>query len=171
MTLPLVGRPFLTAEGQPSARGPRATAGRGPAPPPPPGSPTASPSPGTPSVSPGPSASPGPVLVGAPLDGLLVSPAAAAQHPIACMIDDLSAARPQSGFSDASVVWQAPAEGGIPRYMLVLQERTPKSVGPVRSARYYYIAWAAEWRAVYCHAGGAPQARQTLGDQGRGQLV
>ncbi len=157
---------------KPAAGGvPRASAGASSSLPATAGSPTASPSPGTPSVSPGPSASPGPVLVAAPLDGLLVSPAAAAQHPIACMIDDLSAARPQSGFSDASVVWQAPAEGGIPRYMLVFQERTPKSVGPVRSARYYYIAWAAEWRAVYCHAGGSPQALQTLRAQGHGQLV
>ena len=157
---------------KPAAGGvPRASAGASSSLPATAGSPTASPSPGTPSVSPGPSASPGPVLVAAPLDGLLVSPAAAAQHPIACMIDDLSAARPQSGFSDASVVWQAPAEGGIPRYLLVFQERTPKSVGPVRSARYYYIAWAAEWRAVYCHAGGSPQALQTLRAQGHGQLV
>ena len=77
------------------------------------------------------------------------------------MIDDLSAARPQSGLSSASVVWQAPAEGGIPRYMAIFQDTLPKDIGPVRSSRYYYIAWAAEWRAVYAHAGGSPQA---LGD-------
>jgi len=87
------------------------------------------------------------------------------------MIDDLRAARPQSGFSAASVVWQAPAEGGIPRYMLVFQDQQPGSVGPVRSARYYYIAWAAEWRAVYAHVGGSPQAMSTLAAQGQGQLV
>ena len=74
------------------------------------------------------------------------------------MIDDLSPARPQSGFNAASVVWQAPAEGGIPRYMMIFQENIPTDVGPVRSSRYYYIAWAAEWRAVYAHAGGSPQA-------------
>jgi hypothetical protein len=69
------------------------------------------------------------------------------------------------------VVWQAPAEGGIPRYMLIFQDRTPPSVGPVRSARQYYIAWAAEWNAVYAHVGGSPQALQTLRERGRGQLV
>jgi len=100
-----------------------------------------------------------------------VSAAVAAQHPIAIMIDDLSPARPQSGFNAASVVWQAPAEGGIPRYMLVFQERLPSSVGPVRSARYYYIAWAAEWRAMFVHVGGSPQALQTLRTGGHGQLV
>jgi len=124
-----------------------------------------------PSLSPSPTPAPTPVLAAAPLDGLLVTPAAAKLHVVAVMIDDLSPARPQSGFSDASVVWQAPAEGGIPRYMLMFQERTPKAVGPVRSARYYYIAWAAEWHAMYVHAGGSPQALATLRAQGNGQLV
>jgi hypothetical protein len=90
---------------------------------------------------------------------------------IAAMIDDLWPARPQSGFSAAAVVWQAPAEGGIPRYMLLFQEGVPGDVGPVRSARYYFIGWAAEWRAAYAHAGGSPQALGTLRAQGRGQLV
>jgi Protein of unknown function (DUF3048) N-terminal domain/Protein of unknown function (DUF3048) C-terminal domain len=115
--------------------------------------------------------SPSPALVPAPLTGRLVSAAVAKRHAIAVMIDDHPDARPQSGFNDASVVWQAPAEGGIPRYMMVFQDRIPPSVGPVRSARQYYIAWAAEWDAVYAHVGGSPQALQTLRDQGRGQLV
>lgn len=136
-------------------------------------SPVASPSaPTSPSPSPSlPAPSPSPSLVPGPLDGLPVTAAAAALHPIAVMVDDLAAARPQSGFSAASVVWQAPAEGGIPRYMMVFQSQTPAAVGPVRSARDYYIAWAAEWRAVYVHAGGSPQALQTLAAKGNGQLV
>jgi hypothetical protein len=109
--------------------------------------------------------------VAAPLTGRLVAPNVAARRVIAVMIDDLSPARPQSGFSAADVVWQAPAEGGIPRYMLLFQSAQPGNVGPVRSARYYFIAWAAEWRAAYAHAGGSPQALRTLRAQGRGQLV
>jgi hypothetical protein len=54
---------------------------------------------------------------------------------------------------------------------MVFQENIPTAVGPVRSARYYYIAWAAEWRAMYAHAGGSPQAQQTLRQKGGGQLV
>jgi hypothetical protein len=134
----------------------------------------ASPSPGvapSPTPTPTPSPSPTPVLVAAPLTGRLVAPDVAIRRPVAVMIDDLSAARPQSGFSAASVVWQAPAEGGIPRYMLIFQDQQPGSVGPVRSARYYYIAWAAEWDAVYAHVGGSPQAMSTLAAQGNGQLV
>ena len=148
---------------------------------PPSPSPTVAATSAEPSLSPSPSATatpvptatptPGPSLVPAPLTGRLVTEAVAARHPIAVMVDDLSPARPQSGFSAASVVWQAPAEGGIPRYMMVFQENTPGDVGPVRSSRYYYIAWAAELRAVYAHAGGSPQALATLRTQGQGQLV
>jgi Protein of unknown function (DUF3048) N-terminal domain/Protein of unknown function (DUF3048) C-terminal domain len=122
-------------------------------------------------ATPTPTPSPTPVLVAAPLTGRLVTPDVAARRPIAVMIDDLRAARPQSGFGAASVVWQAPAEGGIPRYMLIFQDQEPGSVGPVRSARYYYITWAAEWHAVYAHVGGSPQAMATLAAQGQGQLV
>lgn len=125
----------------------------------------------TPTAIPTPTPAPTPLLVAAPLTGRLVPPGVAARHPIAVMIDDLDAARPQSGLSSASVVWQAPAEGGIPRYMAIFQETVPGSVGPVRSSRYYYIAWAAEWHALYAHAGGSPQALATLRAQGQGQLV
>ncbi len=118
-----------------------------------------------------PTPAPTPVLVAAPLTGRMVSPRDAAQHPIAVMIDDAPAARPQSGFTTASVVWQAPAEGGVPRYLLIFADQMPTDVGPVRSARSYFIAWAAEWRAVYAHVGGSPQAMSTLRAKGDGQLV
>ncbi len=126
-----------------------------------------------PSGSPVPSPTPGPTtkLVPAPLTGLLVSPAAARRHPIAVMIDDHLDARPQSGFNSAAIVWQAPAEGGIPRYMLVFQDTIPKAVGPIRSAREYFVEWAAEYRAMYVHAGGSPQAIATLRASGNGSLV
>ncbi|MGH2465717.1 MAG: DUF3048 domain-containing protein, partial [Candidatus Limnocylindrales bacterium] len=103
--------------------------------------------------------------------GELVTPAAAARHAIAVMIDDLSPARPQSGLSSASIVYQAPAEGGIPRYMAIFADGVPTDVGPVRSARYYFIVWASEYKAMYVHAGGSPQALATLRASGAGQLV
>jgi hypothetical protein len=110
-------------------------------------------------------------LVPAPLTGLLVTPAAAERHPIAVMIDDQVDARPQSGFNSASIVWHAPAEGGIPRYMLLFQDSVPLGVGPVRSSREYYVEWAAEWQAMYVHAGGSPQALGTLAAKGHGEWV
>lgn len=134
-------------------------------------SPSSSPSPSA-SLEPSPTPEPTPVLVPAPLDGRLVAPNLAQRHVIAVMIDDLYAARPQSGLSRASIVWQAPAEGGIPRYMALFQEKTPAAVGPVRSARPYFVAWASEWNAVYVHAGGSPQANAILlSAKGKGKYV
>lgn len=121
------------------------------------------------SVLPTPSpTAPAPSLVPDPLTGLPVTPAQAELPVIAVMIDDHSAARPQAGFNAAAVVWQAPAEGGIPRYMMLFHATVPGMVGPVRSAREYFVEWAAEWRAMYAHAGGSPQALQTLRTRGQG---
>ena len=121
---------------------------------------------------PSPTPEPTPSLVPAPLTGRLVKPEVASRHVIAVMVDDQFAARPQSGLSSADVVWQAPAEGGIPRYMALFQTGSPKAVGPVRSSRYYFIAWAAEWRSVYVHVGGSPQALALLrSSKGRGPVV
>jgi hypothetical protein len=130
--------------------------------------PTASPVPPT---EPPPATPPPPTLVPAPLTGVPVTAEAAAQHVIAVMVDDQADARPQSGFNSAAQVWQAPAEGGIPRYMMLFQETIPGGVGPVRSSREYYIEWAAEWKSMYVHAGGSPQALRTLAAKGHGQWV
>ena len=59
----------------------------------------------------------------------MISERASQRHPIAVMIDDLSAARPQSGLQSASIVRARPAEG-IPRYMAVFADTLPKDVGP-----------------------------------------
>jgi len=126
----------------------------------------------SPSAEPTPTPVPTPILVPDPLDGVLVSPALAKRHVVAVMIDDQQDARPQSGLSYASQVWQAPAEGGIPRYLALFSEGSPPAVGPIRSSRLYFIAWAAEWNAVYMHVGGSPQAMRLLASaQGKGKVV
>jgi hypothetical protein len=120
----------------------------------------------SPSTSTSPSATP---LVYEDLSGIPTTAELAHRYPIAVMIDDSPAARQQAGLSFASIVWQAPAEGGIPRYMAVFQSGTPPRIGPVRSARLYFVRWAAEWKAVYLHAGGPPPLRSFLA--GRQTLV
>jgi hypothetical protein len=144
-------------------------------------SPSATPSPATPSASStavdtSPSASPSPSPSPTPtppsvedLSGIPTAADLAHRYPVAVMIDDSPAARQQAGLSFASIVWQAPAEGGIPRYMAIFQSGTPPRIGPVRSARLYFVRWAAEWRAVYLHAGGPPPLRNFLA--GRQKLV
>ena len=125
-----------------------------------------------PSASPSPTPVPTPVTVPAPLTGMPVTPALAARRIVVTMVDDQFDARPQSGLSQADVVWQAPAEGGIPRYMAFFQTGDPPAVGPVRSSRLYFIAWASEWKPLYVHAGGSPQAKALLASsKGRGPYV
>jgi hypothetical protein len=86
----------------------------------------------------------------------------ATRKPIAVMLDDHWAARPQSGLSQADIVYQALAEGGIPRYMAIFQTQDPPLIGPIRSARTYFVAWAEEWKAMYVHVWGSPDAMDRL---------
>ncbi|MGW2492462.1 DUF3048 domain-containing protein [Streptomyces sp. NPDC001606] len=60
---------------------------------------------------------------------------AAAGSPLAVKIDNVPAARPQTGLDTADVVYAEQVEGGLSRLMAVYASRLPKTVGPVRSAR------------------------------------
>ena len=123
--------------------------------------PTPTPSP-TPTVAPTPTPTPAPVGPNADLTGLPADPSLAHRLPLAVMIDDSRAARPQSGFNAAAIVYQAPADGYETRYMLVFQERDTKEVGPVRSARFYLTQWASELRAAIAHYGGDRRTRRHI---------
>ncbi len=81
-------------------------------------------------------------------------PELAHRLPIAVMMDNNARARPQAGFSRASIVYQAPSDYGTDRYMLIFQEQDSKLVGPVRSTRPYFVSWATEYRAGLAHFGG-----------------
>lgn len=75
------------------------------------------------------------------------------------MIENLPVVRPQSGLSQAAVVYETLAEGGSTRFMAVFDPAEKISeLMPVRSARPYYIEWVSEYGALYAHAGGSPKA-------------
>lgn len=94
-----------------------------------------------------------------PLTGLSVPLAEAHRYPVATMIENTPDARPQSGLSKAGLVYEAFAEGGITRFLAVFVDGdTAGDIGPVRSARPYYVDWADEFHAIYVHAGGSPGA-------------
>jgi hypothetical protein len=98
---------------------------------------------------------PSPKTVPALLDGVGVEPGSDALRPLAVMIENHPEARPQSGLNSASIVYEALAEGGITRFMALYRDaRQPVRVGPVRSARVYYVELANEYGAFYAHAGG-----------------
>lgn len=79
-------------------------------------------------------------------------------RPFAVMIDNEINARPQSGLNGADIVFEMPVEGNITRYMAVYHHMPVDKIGPVRSARPYFIDKALELNATYIHCGGSPQA-------------
>lgn len=92
------------------------------------------------------------------LDGVVVDPSVSNLFPWAVMIENLASTRPQSGLSDAGVVYEALAEGGITRFLAIFAtEENLGDMGPVRSARPYFVDWASEYDGMYVHVGGSPQ--------------
>lgn len=100
-------------------------------------------------------------LTKSPLTGLEVPPATAEQTPMAIVIENLSSIRPQSGLSQADVVYEFLAEGGITRFLAIFASNDvnePDQIGPVRSLRAYMIPVGLELLAPVYHVGGAPNA-------------
>lgn len=106
--------------------------------------------------------SPTPTTVASTLSGLPVSPDVNKRPVTAVMIENSPDARPQSGLDQASVVFEAQAEGGVTRFAALYQDTQPNYLGPVRSARVYYIQWMLGFDAAYAHVGGAPDALQDI---------
>lgn len=78
---------------------------------------------------------------------------------IAVMIENHPDSRAQmEGLASASIVYEAIAEGSITRFLAIFNHFTIEKVGPVRSARPYFVDFAEEYRAPYSHAGGSPPA-------------
>lgn len=92
------------------------------------------------------------------------------RRPLTIMIENHLEARPQSGISFADIVYEVIAEGGITRFMGVFYCDTVSqnlTIGPVRSARTYFLDWASEYGKypLYVHVGGAntPNKANALG--------
>lgn len=98
------------------------------------------------------------------LDGVYVSSTEeTARTPIAVMVENSYEAWPLSGVADANVVFEAPVEGSITRFMLLYDPTTTSTeIGPVRSARPYYVDFAESFGAVYGHVGGSPAALEQI---------
>ncbi|MBM7542182.1 DUF3048 domain-containing protein [Amphibacillus cookii] len=89
-----------------------------------------------------------------PLTGLPSS------HPVtnrivSVMINNHPAARPQTGLSQADIVFELLAEGQTTRFLAMFQSEEPEVVGPVRSARPYYFNLADDYNALYVYHGAA----------------
>ncbi len=83
-------------------------------------------------------------------------------RPIAVMIDNHNGAWPQAGLNQAYMVYEIIVEGGETRLMALFKGVDLEKIGPVRSARHYFIDYAMENDAIYVHFGQSPQAQSDI---------
>jgi hypothetical protein len=84
------------------------------------------------------------------------------QRPILVTINNHPQARPQSGIAQADVVYEMVAEGNITRFLALFQSEIPDKIGPIRSARDYFIDIAEGLDAFYIAHGYSPDAQSLL---------
>jgi len=84
-------------------------------------------------------------------------------YPIAIMIENAADSWPLTGVDKAKLVIEAITEASITRFVTIytLDDEVEK-IGPVRSARPYYLDWIEPFSPLYMHVGGAPQALSKL---------
>ena len=98
-----------------------------------------------------------------PLTGLPMEPEYEKNRPVAVMLNNLRAAQPQLGVSQADILYEVPVEGGITRILGVYQQvEDVELLGSVRSARPYFVELALGHDAIYVHAGGSQEAYSNL---------
>lgn len=97
----------------------------------------------------------------APLTGEVVEKEIT-QRPIIVTVNNHPQARQQSGLSDADIIYEMLAEGNVTRFLAVYQSALPETVGPVRSARSYFVDIAKGYDAFYIAHGYSPEAKSML---------
>lgn len=88
------------------------------------------------------------------LDGVLTDADTAKRHPLAIVVENHPDARPQAALDKASIVYEAIAEGGITRFLAIFGTNESDKVGPVRSARTFFVDWVRGYNAWLAHVGG-----------------
>jgi len=103
--------------------------------------------------------------VASPINGILYTKTESenwkTKLPLAVVIENHTDTRPQSGLNKADVIYEALAEGGITRFLVIFLSEDSR-IGPVRSNRPYFLDWVSEYGAGYSHVGGSPQAQQLV---------
>jgi hypothetical protein len=87
-------------------------------------------------------------------------------RPVAIMVENSFAARPQSGLILADVVFEAVDEYGITRFVAIYNSNDAPVVGPVRSARPYYAEIARGFEPIYAFFGTFPECYKIIQDMG-----
>ena len=97
------------------------------------------------------------------LTGEMVPVSIGNRRPVAIMMSNDKQACPQSGINYAGVIYEAPVEGGMNRYMGVFEDYDNlDKIGVLRSCRTYYTYFAREFEAIYAHYGQSTFAKPYL---------
>lgn len=105
-----------------------------------------------------------------PLTGLEIPKTEVDKRIYAIMFDNHPKARPQSGISEADVLYEFLAEGEFTRYMGLYYNHLPNVIGPVRSARPYFINTAISYNGIYIHWGASEKGYEVLKSSGVEEL-
>ncbi len=99
------------------------------------------------------------------LTGKWVDESIGDRRPVAVMLNNIEEAQPMSGVSAADVIYECVVEGSLTRMMGIFENYDAlDKIGSVRSCRNYFVYYALEYDAVYCHYGQSAYA-QILLDQ------
>jgi len=94
-------------------------------------------------------------LVHSPLNGMPILEGLEYLRPMAVVVNNHSRALPQSGISQAEIIYEVLAEGNITRLVAIFQQLEAEAIGPVRSTRDYFVDFALQHDAVLVHHGGS----------------
>lgn len=83
-------------------------------------------------------------------------------RPVLATINNDPLARPQSGISDADIIYEFLAEGATTRLLALFQSELPAEIGPIRSSRDYFLHIAKGLDAFYVAHGYSPDALALL---------
>ena len=123
--------------------------------------------PPTATPSPTPVPTPTPLPYTNPLSGEPMDEDISMNRPWAAMINNIPQALPQRGTSQAEIIYEIPAEGGVTRMMALFTDISEvEALGSMRSIRPYYAETAFSYDAIIVHAGGSEAAYSLLRNTG-----
>ena len=94
-----------------------------------------------------------------PLSGEGMEEDISAVRPWAIMINNIEQALPQCGVSNAEIIYEIPAEGGVTRMMAIFTDISDvEKIGSLRSIRPYYADVGISYDAIVIHAGGSEES-------------
>ncbi len=82
---------------------------------------------------------------------------AVGKRPVACVVENSSAARPQWGITSPDMIVEGEVEGGETRMLWFFADYSslPKQIGPMRSARPSYVEFSQFFDSIFIHWGGS----------------